>query len=64
VCIYTIQKGQGLIFLCILVKQSSSPSVLGNAMFKKPLLDQDGLGRGNKQKAEQWASSGLTRENA
>ena len=50
-CIYTIQKGQGLILFYILVKQSSSPSVLGNAVFKKPLLDQDGLGRGNKQKA-------------
>lgn len=50
-CIYTIQKGQGLILLYILVKQFSSPSVLGNAVFKKPLLDQDGLGRGNKQKA-------------
>ena len=49
-------------FFFILAKQPSSPSMLGNAAFKKPLPDQDGLGRGNKQKAEQWASSGLVRE--
>lgn len=51
-----------LFFFFILAKQPSSPSMLGNAVFQKPLPDQDGLGRGNKQKAEQWASSDLVRE--